>query len=70
LLKDANLYERFKTILFVIVRDIVNEKIINKCIYLFIYIVDINEVVLETCLYITKSIKANIILHNDILELS
>jgi len=70
LLKDINLYKRLKTILSIIVRDIVNEKIVDKRIYLSIYIVNINEVVLEARLYVIKSIKASVILDNDILELS
>jgi len=70
LLKDTNLYERLKTMLLVIVQDIVNEKIINKRMHLSIYIVDINKVVLEARLYVTKDIKASVILDNNALELS
>jgi len=70
LLKDTNLYERLKTMSLVIVQDIVNKKIINKRMHLSIYIVDINKVVLEARLYITKDIKASVILDNNALELS
>jgi len=70
LLKNANLYERLETILSIIVRDIVNEKIIDKDMHSFIYIVNINKVVLEAHLYVTRDIKANVILNNNVLELS
>jgi len=67
--KDTNLYKRLETMLSIIVRDIVNKKIINKRMYLFIYVVDIDEVVLQARSYVTKSIKVDVILGNDVLEL-
>ncbi len=53
----------------IIVQDIVGEKIVNKRIHLSIYIIDINEIVLEARLYVIKDIKADVILGNDVLEL-
>jgi len=70
LLKDVNLYKRLNTILLVIVQDIVDKKIIDKQMHLSIYIIDANKVVLEARLYVTKDIKAGVILDNNILELS
>jgi len=70
LLENTNLYERLETILLVIVRNIVNEKIVDKRMHLSIYIIDIDEVVLQARSYVTKSIKVDIILDNDVLELS
>jgi len=67
--KDTNLYKRLETMLSIIVRDIVNKKIVKKRIYLFIYVVDIDEVVLQARSYVTKSIKVDVILGNDVLEL-
>jgi len=68
LFKD-NLYERLNIVSLVIVQDIVNKKIINKRMYLSIYVIDVNEVVLEARSYITKDIKIDIILDNDVLEM-
>jgi len=56
--------------LLVIVQDIVDKKIIDKQMHLSIYIIDANKVVLEARLYVTKDIKAGVILDNNILELS
>jgi len=52
----------------IIIQDIVDKNIVNKRIYLSIYIVDINKIILEVRLYITKNIKTKIILDNNILE--
>jgi sucrose-6-phosphate hydrolase SacC (GH32 family) len=68
LFKD-NLYERLNIVSLVIVQDIVNKKIINKRMHLSIYVIDVNEVVLEARSYITKDIKIDIILDNDVLEM-
>jgi len=68
LFKD-NLYERLDIVSLVIVQDIVNKKIINKRMHLSIYVIDVNEVVLEARSYITKDIKIDIILDNDVLEM-
>jgi len=38
--------------------------------HLSIYVVNANKVVLKTCSYVIKSIKINIILENNMLELS
>ncbi len=64
-----NLYERLNIVSLVIVQDIVNKKIINKRMHLSIYVIDVNEVVLEARSYITKDIKIDIILDNDVLEM-
>ena len=53
----------------IIVRDIVDKKIVDKRIYLSIYIVDANKVILETRFYVTKDIKTDVILDNNVLEL-
>jgi len=68
--KDTNLYKRLETILSIIVRDIVDKKIVDKQMHLSIYIIDANKVVLEARFYVTKDIKADIILGNNVLELS
>ena len=70
MLKDVNLYIRLNIVSPIIVQDIINEKIVNKCIYLSIYVIDVNEIIFETCLYVTKSIKVKIILNNNVLEVS
>jgi len=70
LLKDVNLYIRLNIVSPIIVQDIINEKIVNKCIYLSIYVIDVNEIIFETRLYVTKSIKVKIILNNNVLEVS
>jgi hypothetical protein len=69
-LSKDNLYKRLDIVLPIIVQDIVNEKIVDKQIHLFIYIIDINKVVLEARSYVTKDIKASIILDNNVLEIS
>ncbi len=70
MLKDVNLYIRLNIVSPIIVQDIINEKIVNKCIYLSIYVIDVNEIIFETRLYVTKSIKVKIILNNNVLEVS
>lgn len=70
LLKDVNLYRRLDIVLFVIVRDIVDKKIVDKRMHLSIYIIDVNKIILQTRLYVTKDIKASIILGNNVLEIS
>jgi len=67
LLKD-NLYNYLDIISLVTIEDIVDEKIVDKRIYLSIYIIEINKVILEARLYITKDIKVEIILDNNVLE--
>jgi len=54
----------------IIVQDIVNKKIVDKRIYLLIYIVDINKIIFEARLYITKNIKIEVVLDNNVLEVS
>jgi len=49
--------------------NIVDKKIINKYIYLSIYIINIDKIILNVCLHIIKDIKIDIILKNSILEL-
>jgi len=70
LLEDTNLYKYLETILSIIVRDIVDEKIVNKRMHLSIYVIDIDKVVFQARSYVIKSIKADVILGNDVLELS
>jgi hypothetical protein len=70
LLSKNNLYKCLDIILSIIVQNIVNKKIVNKQIYLSIYIIEVNKIVLEVCFYIIKDIKINIILDNNILEIS
>jgi hypothetical protein len=36
---------------------------------LLIYVLDVNEIILQACLYVIKSIKTSIILDNDVLEM-
>jgi len=67
LLKD-NLYNYLDIISLVTIEDIVDEKIVDKRMYLSIYIIEINKVILEARLYITKDIKVEIILDNNVLE--
>jgi len=70
LLRDVNLYRRLNIVLLVIVQDIINKKIVDKRIHLFIYIIDANKIILQTRLYITKDIKTSIILGNNVLGIS
>ncbi len=70
MLSKNNLYKCLDIILSIIVQNIVNKKIVNKQIYLSIYIIEVNKIVLEVCFYIIKDIKINIILDNNILEIS
>jgi len=67
LLKD-NLYNYLDIISLVTIEDIHDEKIVDKRMYLSIYIIEINKVILEARLYITKDIKVEIILDNNVLE--
>jgi len=69
LLKD-NLYNRLNIVSLITIRNIVNKKIVDKRIHLSIYIIDVNEVILKARLYVTKDIKVEIILDNDVLEVS
>jgi hypothetical protein len=69
-LSKDNLYKHLDIVLLIIVQDIVNKKIVDKKMHLSIYIIDVNKVVLEVRSYITKDIKASIILDNNILEVS
>ncbi len=64
-----NLYERLDIVSLVIVQDIVDKKIINKRMHLSIYVIDVNEIVLRAYSYVTKDIKIDIILDNDVLEM-
>jgi len=75
LLKSVNLYKRLNIVSLVIVQDIVDKKIVDKKIvdkqiYLSIYIIDANKVIFEARFYVTKDIKTDVILNNNILELS
>ncbi len=65
-----NLYKRLDIVLLVIVQDIASKKIVNKQMYLSIYIIDVNKVVLKARSYVTKDIKIDIILGNNVLEMS
>ncbi len=67
MLKD-NLYNYLDIISLVTIEDIHDEKIVDKRMYLSIYIIEINKVILEARLYITKDIKVEIILDNNVLE--
>ncbi len=69
MLKD-NLYNRLNIVSLITIRNIVNKKIVDKRIHLSIYIIDVNEVILKARLYVTKDIKVEIILDNDVLEVS
>jgi len=69
-LSKDNLYKRLDIVLSIIVQDIVNKKIVDKQIYLSIYVIDANNVILEARLYIIKSIKIDIILDNNVLDIS
>ncbi len=69
LLFKNNLFKKLDIVLFVTIQNIIDKKIVDKYIYLSIYIIDANKVVLEVCFYIIKEIKSDIILKNNILEL-
>jgi len=69
-LSKDNLYKRLDIVLLVIVQDIASKKIVNKQMYLSIYIIDVNKVVLKARSYVTKDIKIDIILGNNVLEMS
>jgi len=69
-LSKDNLYKRLDIFLLVIVQDIASKKIVNKQMYLSIYIIDVNKVVLKARSYVTKDIKIDIILGNNVLEMS
>ncbi len=68
--KSVNLYIRLDIVSSIIVQNIVSKKIVDKRIYLSIYIVDINKIILKARLYIIKNIKTRVILNNNILEVS
>ncbi len=68
--KSVNLYIYLDIVLSIIVQNIIKKKIVDKYIYLSIYIIDINKIIFKVRLYITKSIKTKIILYNNILEIS
>jgi len=70
LFKSVNLYIRLDIVSSIIVQNIVSKKIVDKRIYLSIYIVDINKIILKARLYIIKNIKTRVILNNNILEVS
>jgi len=70
LFKSVNLYIYLDIVLSIIVQNIIKKKIVDKYIYLSIYIIDINKIIFKVRLYITKSIKTKIILYNNILEIS
>lgn len=65
-----NLYKRLDIVLSIIVRDIIDKKIVNKQMHLSIYIIDANDVILKARLYITNNIKIDIILDNNVLDMS
>jgi len=67
--KSVNLYIYLDIVLSIIVQNIIKKKIVDKYIYLSIYIIDINKIIFKVRLYITKSIKTKIILDNNILEI-
>ncbi len=69
LFKD-NLYKRLDIVLLVIVQDIVDKKIVDKQMYLSIYVVEVDKIILEACFYIIKDIKVDITLDNNVLEMS
>jgi len=64
------LYARLNIVSSIIVRDIIDKKIVNKRMHLPIYIIDVNKIILEIHSYVTKSIKAKVILNNNVLEVS
>jgi len=68
-LSKDNLYKCLDIVLLVIVQDIVDKKIVDKQMHLPIYLIGVNKVVLEARSYITKDIKIDIILGNNILEM-
>jgi len=69
-LSKDNLYKRLDIVLSIIVRDIIDKKIVNKQMHLSIYIIDANDVILKARLYITNNIKIDIILDNNVLDMS
>ena len=64
---DINLYNKFNTIVFIIMRNIIDEKMMNKRYILDINIIIDNKIIiLKIYSYIIKSIKTEIILSNDV----
>lgn len=67
LLPKGNLYGRLDTVPPVTVRGIAGEKIVDKRMHLPIHVTGANGVILQSRPYVTKGIKAGIILGNDVL---
>ena len=65
LLFSSNLYSRIRNCKFIIVRDIVEERIVDRQIDFSIYIRAINETIkfFNTYIYISKSIEIDVILN-------
>ena len=70
LLKEINLYEQLNIVSSIIARDMFDEKIIDKRMHLIIQLIDFKNVMLQARPYVTKDIKAGLILSNDVLKLS
>ena len=72
LLSLENLFDRLISTSLVIVRDIFDERIVDKQIHLSIHVIDSEDIVktIETTLYIIKEIKIEVILDMNILEKS
>lgn len=69
LLPKGNLFGRLDTVPPVTVRGIAGEKIVDKRMHLPIHVIGAKGVVLEARPYVTKGIKAGVILGNDVLGL-
>ena len=69
LLQD-NLYEKLKICISITIRDINDERIINRQIDLFIYIIDINDIIklLNAHVYVNKNIETKIVLNMNELK--
>ena len=67
--KNINLFDKLITVFSVIVRDITDEKIVNKRFYLIINVImhDDNIISLHVKSYVIKNIKTSVILNNDVL---
>ena len=66
--KEVNLYEQLDTVPSITARDMFDKMIIDKRMHLAIHLVDSN-VTLQARPYVTKGIKAGLILDNDVLGL-
>ena len=68
--KKVSLYKQLNIVSSIIARDMFDEKIIDKRMHLTIQLINFKDVMLQTRSYVIKDIKVDLILGNDVLELS